>query len=182
MTFLGRLLIAGSALLLLAGAPLARPLTEAEARSLAETVEAFDAAMRSNDYEIVVKTIPPRVITHIAKQAGIEVDALRALTIEQMKATLAEVKLLSFGMDLSKAEHRELPGGEPYVLIPTETVMETVETGKMAARSQTLALLDAGVWYLVRVDDVQQVMIVRQVYPEFAGVEFSSGSWEALKE
>ena len=41
-----------------------------------------------------------------------------------MKAALAEVKLVSFGMDLAKAEHHELPSGEPYVLIPTETVMD----------------------------------------------------------
>ena len=69
-----------------------------------------------------------------------------------MKAALAEVKLVSFGMDIAKAEHHELPSGEPYVLIPTETVMDTGD-GKSAARSHTLALLDGGAWYLLRVSD-----------------------------
>ena len=59
------------------------------------------------------------------------------------EAALAEVKLVSFGMDVAKAEHHELPSGEPYVLIPTETVMDAGD-GKTVARSHTLALLDDG--------------------------------------
>jgi hypothetical protein len=182
MTVLRHILVAVLALVLAAGTALVRPLSDEESGQLAATVEAFDAAMRGNDYETVVKTIPPRVMAYIAKQAGVEVEALRQIVIAQMKATLAEVKLLSFGMDLAKAEHRELPNGEPYVLIPTETVMDTGEGGKMVARSYTVALNDEGVWYLLRVNDAQQVAIMRQVYPEFAGVEFPGGSVEALKE
>jgi hypothetical protein len=181
MTLLKHVLVAVLALLLATGTALARPLTEAESRSLVEAVEAFDTAMRDRNYEIVAKTIPPRVMAHIAKSAGVEVDALRVLVIEQMKVALAEVKLVSFGMDLPKAEHRELPSGEPYVLVPTETVIDTGTDGKSVARSHTLALLDDGVWYLVRVSEARQVTIMRQVYPEFAGVEFPAGSVEAME-
>jgi hypothetical protein len=181
MTAVKHILVAVFALLLAAGAAFARPLTEAENRSLAATIEAFDAAMRASDYETVVKTIPPRIMEHIATQTGMEVDALRKTIIDQMKAALAEVKLLSFGMDLQNAKHRQLANGEPYVLIPTETVMDAGAAGKFKAKSDTLALLDGGTWYLLRVNEAQQVAIMRQVYPEFAGVEFSAGSMEALE-
>ena len=77
---------------------------------------------------------------------------LRTIVIAQMKAALAQVKLVSFGMDFAKAEHQELPSGEPYVLIPTETVMDTAD-GKSTAKSHTLALLDGGAWYLLRVSE-----------------------------
>jgi hypothetical protein len=180
MARLKQVFVAAFALLLASGA-LARPLTEAESGSLVATVEAFNAAMRAKDYEAIVKTIPPRVLAHIAKSVGAEVEALRKIVIEEMKKTLVAVKIESFGMDLSKAEHRELPGGEPYVLVPTQTVMDPGEGGKMKAKSHTLALLDGGVWYLLRVNDPQQVAIMRQVYPEFVGVEFPSGSLEALQ-
>lgn len=180
ITRLKQVLVATFALLFATGA-FARPLTEAESRSLEVTIEAFDAAMRASDYDAIVKTIPPRVLAHIAKSAGIEIEALRTAIIKEMKSVFAAVKLESFGMDLSKAEHRELPGGEPFVLIPTETVMDAGEAGRMAAKSHTLALLDGGAWYLVRVSEAQQVMIMRQVYPEFVGVEFPSGSTEALQ-
>jgi hypothetical protein len=180
MTLLKHVLVAAFAVLLAVGATFARPLSEAENRSLAETVEAFDAAMRDRDYETVVKTVPPRIIAHIAKSAGVDADALKVVMIAQIKAALAEVELVSFGMDVAKAEHHELPNGEPYVLIPTETVIDAGD-GKSVAKSHTLALLDDGAWYLLRISEAEQVTIMRQVYPEFAEVEFPASSLEATE-
>jgi hypothetical protein len=180
MTLLKHVLVAAFAVLLAAGATFARPLSEAENRSLAETVEAFDAAMRDRDYETVVKTVPPRIIAHIAKSAGVDADALKVVMIAQIKAALAEVELVSFGMDVAKAEHHELPNGEPYVLIPTETVIDAGD-GKSVTKSHTLALLDGGAWYLLRISEAEQVTIMRQVYPEFAEVEFPASSLEATE-
>jgi hypothetical protein len=180
MTAIRKLFIAAVLLLVAVAPAMARQLSEAEKASLATTVEGFDAAMAAGDFETIVKTIPPRVLEHIAKQAGVDVAILRQIVIAQMKAALAEVKLVSFGMDVAAAEHKELPNGEPYVLIPTETVMDAGESGKLRAKSHTLALLDGGAWYLLRVNEAQQVEIMRQVYPEFADVEFPSGSMEAV--
>jgi hypothetical protein len=181
MTLVRHTIVAIVALLLAAASTLARPLTDAETSSLAATVETFDAAMAAQDYATVVKTIPPRIMAFIAKQAGVEVDALHEIIITQMRAALADVKLLSFGMDLDKARHQELPNGEPYVLLPTETKIDLGAGGKFIAKSDTLALLDEGVWYLLRVNEAQQVAIMRQVYPEFAGIEFSPGTMEPLE-
>jgi hypothetical protein len=180
MTLFKHILIAAFALVLAAGATFARPLSEAENRLLVETVEAFDAAMRNADYTTVIKTVPPRIIAHIAKSAGVDADALKVVMIAQIKAALAEVELVSLGMDVAKAEHHELPSGVPYVLIPTETVIDAGD-GKTVARSHTLALLDGGAWYLLRVSEAQQVTIMRQVYPEFAEVEFPASSLEATE-
>jgi hypothetical protein len=46
--------------------------------------------------------------------------------------------------------------------------------------SHTLALLDEGKWYLLQVNHGPRVQILREVYPEFAGVVFPSGSTEML--
>jgi len=164
-----------------AGSADARDLTDAESAALAQTVSSFDAAMRASDYAGVVKIMPPRILEHIAKSAGVDPDVLRKIIIEQMAKALAAVKIVSFGMDLAKAEQKELGDGTPYVLIPTEVVMDAGD-GKTAVRSHTLALIDADVWYLLRVSDAEQLTILRQVYPEYAGVEFPAGSTEALKE
>jgi hypothetical protein len=180
MTAIKRLIVLALALILSGGIVAARPLTDAENRALANTVTTFDAAMQDSDYAIVTKTIPPKMLAHLASTAGIEVAALLEMVIEQMKAALAGVKIESFSMDLTKAEYRELQSGEPYVLIPTEMIMDTGETGRFKAKSYTLGLLDEGAWYLLRVE-TGQIAIMRQVYPEFIGVEFDSGSVEALK-
>jgi hypothetical protein len=159
----------------------ARPLNADEKQKLEQAVQSFDTAMRARDYEVVANTIPPRILDFVAKQANIEVDALRTIVVQQMKAALATVKLEGFSMDLADLTEKELANGEPYVLIPTETVMDSEATGKMVAKSDTLALLDQGTWYLLRVNDLQQVAILRQVYPEFASVEFSGGTMEAVE-
>ena len=127
------------------------------------------------------KVIPPRMLEHIAVRAGVGVDKLRSVIVEQMADLVEQVTLHSFGMDLTKAENRELADGTPYVLIPTETVM-SMDGSKMAMRSHTLALLDGGVWHLVRISEAHQLEILRQVYPEYVDVEFPRGSMEALSE
>jgi sarcosine oxidase gamma subunit len=96
-----------------------------------------------------------------------------------MEVALAAVTLEDFGMDMKALKEAELANGDPYALIPTETVMTSEATGTMRVQSETLALLDEGQWYLVRVNDLQQVAILRQVYPEFSAVEFSGGRVEA---
>ncbi|MEQ1952913.1 hypothetical protein [Mesorhizobium sp. CN2-181] len=181
MTTIKRLIAFISAVIFAGGVVFARPLTDSEHRQLADTVAAFNAGTRDADYSIVTKTIPPKVVAYLASTAGIEVEALNKLMIEQLTTALAGIKLESFSMDLANALQRELPTGEPYVLIPTVTIMDAGETGRFRATSQTLALLDEGAWYLLRVNDAQQVVIMRQVYPQFIGVEFDGGSVEALK-
>ena len=159
----------------------ARPLTADEKQQLEQAVQSFDAAMRGQNYEVVTNTIPPRILDFIAKQANMEVEALRAIVVQQMQAALATVKLEGFSMDVAAMTEKELASGEPYVLIPTETTMDSEATGKLVAKSDTLALLDEGKWDLLRVNDAQQVAILRQVYPEFATVEFPGGTMEAVE-
>jgi hypothetical protein len=162
-------------------ASIARDLSGGEVASLKSAVTRFDAAMRGSDYEVVVDTIPPRVLAHIAEQSGMDRGALRTLVIATMKQALATVKLVSFSMDTGKLDQKQLGDGTPYALIPTVTVMDA-GTGKISVKSDTLALIDGGAWYLLRVSEAQQIAILRKVYPEFAGVEFPSGSVEAMKD
>lgn len=183
LCLLGRLGLAALivALLAMAGPALARDLTEAEKEGLAQAVESFDAAMRAKDMDTVVGTIPPKVLAAIAEQSGVDVEQLRQAVVEQSKQAMSAVTVVSFGMDLKTAQYREATDGTPYVLIPTETVMDA-GTGKMKATSQTLALLDEGKWYLLRVSDAEQVKILQTVYPQFAGLQFDPGTMEAVEE
>ncbi|MGU3399552.1 hypothetical protein ACLBWS_07375 [Brucellaceae bacterium D45D] len=159
----------------------ARDVTTAEKQKLEATVASFDKAMRNQDYEAITNIIPPRVLEFIAKQANVDVDTLRGVVIQQTKAALGAVKLEDFGMDIAAAKFAPLSNGEPYALIATKTVMNSEATGKIVAKGDTLAVLDSGNWYLVRVSDVQQLAILRKAYPEFASVEFSSSTMEAVE-
>ena len=158
----------------------ARGLTPDENDALVERIAQFDAAMADGDLETVINIIPPKVMASIADGAGATEAQLRAALIEQTRQAMAAVTIVSFGMDLASAAYEELPDGTPYVTIPTETVLDT-GSGKTKVTTRTLALLENGRWYLVRIDDEQQVEILRSVYPQFAGVAFPPGTMEAVE-
>lgn len=164
-----------------AGLATARPVSDAEREALTQTVDDFNAAMSEGNFERLVDTVPPRVIEHIAKQANVDVETLRKVMLEQITQAMGQVKIEAFSMDMEAASDHELPNGEPYVLIPTRTVVDTGASGKFESKSDTLAFLDEGTWYLVRVSEADQVKILREVYPDFAAVEFAAGTMEAVQ-
>jgi len=174
---LAAVLALGLALALVASAAWARPLTGQEKAALAATVSSFDAAMREGNHARAAQTVPPKVLAAIARRAKMTPEAVVAAMVKSMHTLQGNIE--SFGIDLGTAIHKELAGGTPYLLIPTQTTMAVAGT-RVQVRSHTLALLDEGRWYLLRVNNAPQVQILREVYPEFAGVEFPRGSTEML--
>jgi hypothetical protein len=158
----------------------ARDVTEGEKGALAETIASFDAAMRSGDMARLMDTIPPSILDAMATQNNLTIEQLRAMMAQQMRDAMQSVLLVSFGMDVGEARYAELADGMPYALIPTETVMEIPGSGKIKAVSETLGLIEAGAWYLLRVDPTQLPLLI-QIYPGFADVEFAPGTMEAVE-
>ncbi|TGP24053.1 MULTISPECIES: hypothetical protein [unclassified Mesorhizobium] len=161
-----------------------RPATGAEKAALAIRVQEFTGAFAAKDMDHVFGMMSPRIVDYLVSSGGISVDELKRRTNAAWAEALKTVTLESFSMDMAKAEYLELSNGTPYGLIPTETVMsfdQDGQTQRMAVRARTLAVLDGGKWYLVRIDDPKQLMILRKTYPEFEDVELPRGTMEALK-
>jgi hypothetical protein len=183
MAMFNRLVVALGLVLALTLPGLAQALDAAQQAALAARIESFDAAMRSNDMAGVLGVVPPKMFEKIAAASNLTTDQLVAATQEQLNEAMKNVTLVSFGMDLEAAQFAALADGSPYALIPTETVMDLGEAGgKYRATSHTLGLLDDETWYLVRVEDPQQLALLKEVYPGFADVEFPTGSMEPVAE
>lgn len=180
LRFLRAAAFAVLALAFLALPAFARPVTEEEKTALGETIAAFDAAMRANDMATVISTLPPRMLEVMGAQYGVTVADLTEALITQMQEAMTAVTLVSFGMDIANATYAELSDGTPYALVPTETVMEIPDAGKIKAVSETLALIEEGKWYLLRVDP-SQLPLLHQAYPGFAEVTFNPGSMEPVE-
>jgi hypothetical protein len=174
---LAAVLALGLVLALVACAAWARPLTDQEKAALAATVSNFDAAMRDGDHARVARSVPPKVLAALARRANATPEAVVAAMVKAMQTLQGKIE--SFGMDLGTAVHKELASGTPYLLIPTQTTMGVAGT-RVQVRTHTLVLLDEGKWYLLRINNAPQLQILREAYPEFAGVEFPSSSTEML--
>jgi hypothetical protein len=159
----------------------ARSLNDREKAALAATVKSFEVAMREYNFARVVQTLPPRFLAALARRFGVSPDDIVAAMTKSMKQTLESgvAKIESFGFDLGPALYKEAPNGTPYVLIPTQTVV-SVSGRRVREKGHTVALLDEGQWYLLRIEGALQLQILREVYPEFGSVEIPSGSTEIL--
>ncbi len=178
-----RLFAAAAVVAALATPVLAAEFTAEQREGLAARIESFDAAMKASDMSQVMDVVPPKVLDKIAANLNVTTEQLIEATQQQMDQVMKDVEIVSFGMDLEAAEFLETADGTPYALIPTETVMDMGEAGgKLKASSSTLGLFDEETWYLVRVEDAQQVAILKEVYPAFADVEFPTGSMEPVTE
>lgn len=180
MRFLTR--FAAAVLLLAAFAAPALAQTDEQRAALAARIESFDAAMKASNMAEIMSVVPPKVLDKLAATYKVDKQQLIDGMQQQIDAAMAGITLESFGMELDKAEFSTLADGTLYGLVPTETVMDLGEQGKFKANASTLALLDGDTWYLVRVEDPQQVALLKEVYPAFADVTFPTGSMGPVTE
>lgn len=166
----------------LTGSALARSLEAAEKASLEKTVTDFSAAMAKQDFDRVVETLPPRLLSTMADGAKVDIAKLRAAIVDVMRKGLAVVKISSFGIDLAKAQHKELANGTPYVLVPTKTVIDMPDGSRLINSAHTVAIMDDSKWYLLSIEQPSQIVIFRQAYPDFVNVEFPASSTEVVKK
>jgi hypothetical protein len=154
-----------------------------QSMALQTRIMSFDAAMRANDMATIMGVVPPKILDAISAQYGVPTTDLIAAMQTQMDEAMKSVKLVSFGMDIEKVEYYRLPDDTLFAYLPTETVMDLGDAGgKIRAKSTTLGLLDGETWYLIRVEDPQQVALLKQTYPAFADVTFPTGSMEPVTE
>ena len=178
-----RILSAFLTVLLLTLAPaVAREFTDDEKADLAVAVADFNTAMTDQDWATVMAIVPPKVLEKFAADAGITKEQLLEQMSALMEQSLEQVTIDSFGMDLEQATYAETGDGTPYALIPTETVVDLGEQGKIRASSQTLGMYDEGEWYLVRTEDAATLAALKAIYPSYADLEVQPGTTEPVTE
>jgi hypothetical protein len=153
-----------------------------ELAALKDRIASFSAAFETLDIKVIIGVIPPKVKAYIRDQAKVTDAQLEEGMAAVLKKTMEQVKILSFKIEPDEATSHDITDGRTYLLLPTETVMSITEGEKIIVKSQTLAMLEGDTWYLVRINDAQQRMILGQVYPEFKGVEFPDEQMETIEE
>jgi hypothetical protein len=160
--------------------PSARSLSDAERRALGAQVAAFEKAFSSNDFDMVIATIPPKLMAAIAAKAGVTVERLKQAMSAQMKEGLAKVKFLNFRLDFAGANFRETADGTPYAIVPT-FMLADIDNHRVEIKSSTLGFMDEGKWYLLRLENPGMTAILQQVYPFLEKVELPRESMREVQ-
>ncbi len=176
-----RLLIAAFAWLAVAiGPAAAQQITDQDRAAVQTRIGRLEQIMASGDLAGAMEVVPPRLLRAIAERFGATEAQMLDATREVMRTQLQGVTFVDYRMDLAAAAPTLTPdGSRTYLLIPTTTLMDVQGVGRIRSRNNTLALKDEGEWYLIRVDDAAQVVLIRELWPEFAGVEFPAGTMAA---
>jgi len=153
----------------------ARDTTAAQRTDLVEAIDAFNDAMRDEEYDRVISALPQSVLAHSAEAAGVDVDEFVERVGMIVATVMKEAEGMTFSMDTDAIEYHETSDERLYALIPTQTVIPT-DDGTLEQNSHTLAFEEDGDWRFLRVSEVRQVVVLRDVYPDFKGVEFPGGS------
>lgn len=166
----------------LCGAPaLAQSVTEADRTQIQARIDQLSGMINQGDMVGAIDVVPPRLQALISTRFGIPRDQLKPAMQQAMGPMLAQLKIDGYGMELASAQVLSTPtGGRTYLLIPTWTEMTIQGAGRFRSDTLTLGWQDEGRWYLIRVEDAPQVAMLREAYPELAGVEFPTGTTRSL--
>lgn len=144
-------------------------------------IDQLDRSMSAGDLAAALDVVPPRVFQTVALRAGATEEQLRAAVRQMVATQMQGVTFISYDMDLVGASPIRTPdGSRTYLLIPTASVIE-ISGIRVRTTTTTLALEEGGEWYLIRIDDQNQVAVVKELWPEFAPIQFPAGTSERLQ-
>lgn len=150
--------------------------------SLTQKADDLEKAISANDSVQLAHGIPPKIWNFILDKSNLtDAQLVESIRLSMQKAA-ETVTISSFKTDVEHATAKQLSDGFRYMLVPTDTYLTIVGAGKVVVHAQTLAFIDSGKWYLVRISDPQQAAILKLVYPNFKDVEFSKSITENVKE
>ena len=153
-----------------------------EIASLSQSAQSFEKAIATNDADQIAHGIPPKIWNFLIEKSKITDAQLLEGIKHSIQKSAEIVTIASFKMNVDHAVAKQLADGFRYTLIPTDTVLTIKGAGKKIVHAQTLAFVDEGKWYLVRISDPVQTAILKLVYPSFADVEFPKEVSENMKE
>jgi len=135
-------------------------------------LDQFETIFVSENISKLSNFTPPKVLNQILSSANVTRAQLDAQVDQVWKMTLQFVEIGEFEIDNTARSVEFLDNGRPYKILPTTTKMKLkANKSEIVSRSETLALVADGEWYIVRLDEPAQVKIFRAEYPDFDNVE-----------
>lgn len=132
----------------------------------------FEKVINSGQIATVLDFIPQKILNKILSDANVTRSQLNEQMDAMWEQTLQTVEVSGFELDKNANAIIFLSNGRPYKILPTSTKMTIKANGSaIVSKSETLALIERGEWYIVRLDDPAQVKLFRDAYPDFDDVQ-----------
>ena len=167
-----------ASLFVVAAAP-ARDLPPEQREALNEAVVKLQEIALSDDTDAYIDMMPPAYLEATARLQGRTAEEVAA----SMKASSRE-GAKAYGVDIVayRFQFDRMAGGDLvqengcYLVIPTVSVARLNDGQDLVIAADTVAFLDGGEWYFVRLDSETEVALVQSAYEELYGTPFKPGT------
>lgn len=179
MTRTTRLAAVALALLALVSPATARPLSPEETHRLGGAVDRYLSATASNDAEVLVASIPPRILNIMAGTAGIEAKDLTPTLQKQVAATLKDTRISDVTSDQSALDATDstMADGTVVTWVVVSTEYTAAVNGKKTRNSEPIVALSEGnKWYILRVNSPKAKIVAAIAYPFLADAKLPEAS------
>jgi hypothetical protein len=156
-------------------------MTSTDREVLTATINDFSTALRLGDYQRIQRVIPRRIIRKMAADAGASPRAVIDGLAKVMARGMQKIEVVAFDMQTENLRCTMAGSALKYVQVPTEMIVDIEGAGRHSMSSHTLALLEGGMWYLLRVSEPQELLVLTDLYPELAAIEFPPAKMTRLQ-
>ena len=154
---------------------------DAEMKALTKVLDKYEKDTMSGNFKGLVQS-PPKILESLAGQADMDAKDFLEKMAEMMSKAFESIEVLSFSMDKDSVKLQRTNTGRPYAVIPNAMKINVKGTGGMEMKTETLALKDDGVWYLMQVDSEEVVDMLKKAYPDLKDIKVAKTVMKKVDE
>lgn len=143
----------------------AAPLEKDDRKAIDDILTPWLKTIKDNPSESLA-LMPPKFFGIIAKQVGMPEEDLKKMTLDTLNSAMAEIEMVSYHLDVDKAEAAKSSSGRDYAFIPQVTKLKPKAGGEeMVVEGYMLGIEDEGKWYFINWEP-QYAPIIAELYPD----------------
>ena len=124
--------------------------------------------IKNKNYSPTIKTLPPKLISNLAKKAQMDENKFKTLLISMMETVMKDAQVESQS-EIDKAKIGRTSAGRTYAVVPSNLKV-TMAGQTIDTKGYTLVFKDGKEWYEVNFDD-RYLPALKEIYPDIAELD-----------
>jgi len=142
----------------------------------------FQSIFENEDISEVLDFTPPKAFEALIKAKRSTDQTMRADVNQGWATALETITVEKVSFDTDNIQIQTSPIGRSFALVPLNMTfgVKADQNTVVKASSTTIALVDSGIWYIVRLEEPSIVEIFKKSYPDLAKISFPPATMDAI--
>ena len=148
-----------------------------QVNKLNSRLEELQRVSLADDTSAYIDLMPPRVLKLRADRASAGSDIFIEGLKAQAQVQAAGFDIVSYDFIFNRVARHGVEGGGTVYVIPTLVIMRNDAGTDVVILSDTMALMDDGEWYFLRLDGDADMALLNAAYPSLASLPKRTGAY-----